>query len=200
MKSRMWKQAEVVSVVSWLDFCVENQLDFCATILEHLKESPQHLEDETIPLTSKQIKSKLTDLGRPKSISGHRPRHTPFPQILIKGSKCMVNLPATLMPRISAKLDSLRSGAADSSCQTIPHKTPASGSCAADQLGLSSLLESPSAPRSIKRKHHIYSGRSQKRRLCITDRDVVHNNVPQHEAPEVTPACCSFAYLSSRQL
>jgi hypothetical protein len=102
-KHPLWKPTDIAALLSWLDFCLQNDCDFDKTIIEHLKEAKVETYDNQLAITQKRICDKFRSLA--KSQSDHS-RALTAAQVRQEGSKCLDTLPADLKINIAAALKS----------------------------------------------------------------------------------------------
>jgi hypothetical protein len=89
---KLWNPSDVVTLIAWLDFCVENGVDFYDTICERLSETRKEDASREFNFTGRQVYDKLNDLAR----RNHQPNpnsHYPSPtEIKERGSVCFPGL------------------------------------------------------------------------------------------------------------
>jgi hypothetical protein len=83
--ARKWQEVEVVGLLAWLDFCIEYDLDFKKTVVEHLQNLSQNWEGDT-ELTVAAIQKKLQHLSEYNGTS------VKSSEILKQGSDCISDL------------------------------------------------------------------------------------------------------------
>jgi len=97
----------VVSLLAWLDFCIENRLEFYETVIEHLRGSREASTGEAFLFTKLQISNKLTDLARKKN-PATRPLCKARDDLMGKGSFTLAKLSATIKQEIQTTLREYR--------------------------------------------------------------------------------------------
>jgi len=98
---------DVVSLLAWLDFCIENRLEFYETVIEHLRDSREVSTGEGFLFTKVQISNKLTDLARKKN-PATRPLCKARDDLMGKGSSTLANLSTTIKQEIRTTLREYR--------------------------------------------------------------------------------------------
>ena len=173
---KTWSQSETISLVSWLDFCIENGGNFWLTITGHLKKCAEHPTDAAQTFTEYQIKNKLLSLGRPYGVGVARATKA---DIMRQGSKCLANLRPDLLPDINAALQQLRSKAHHDVPERNDHQV-SQNACFKQRYpripahDRGENVESSSS--GIKRKAQISSGQPQKRPNCSTGGSITRHS------------------------
>jgi hypothetical protein len=84
-----WKTKDVVALLGWLDFCLQSNQDFDATIIEHLKESSKETSNDTFVVTKEQIDYQFSWLARKQSEQLKERIGLTGAEIRRQGSKCL---------------------------------------------------------------------------------------------------------------
>jgi hypothetical protein len=95
---KIWRPNEIIELVAWLEFCVQNRLDFKKTIASHLDESIK-ITGEERKFSERQACDKLIDLARRTYGSG---QYVGLERILLAGKECFTELPANTNAEITA--------------------------------------------------------------------------------------------------
>ena len=92
MVERVWQDVDKVNLFAWLDFCLQNDLNFEETISQHLTGSRKYQAGEAVTFTWKQVKQKLGDQAR---IYARRKgaKASSLQEILEVGSSAMIGMP-----------------------------------------------------------------------------------------------------------
>lgn len=98
---KLWPSNDIVALVAWLEFCVQNKLDFRSTIVSHLNTSRNSTTGEQPNYSKKQARNKLQDLARHTFGSGI---YLQLETILREGKKCFTKIPAEVDADIHAAL------------------------------------------------------------------------------------------------
>ena len=89
MAANIWIPSDLVLLIAWLEFCLQNGIDFETTIIKLLRESRKRQTGRQYPFTWKQVKDKLIDLARKDKDSKRSVKDYPrLDEILLKGSAC----------------------------------------------------------------------------------------------------------------
>lgn len=87
---KRWGSGPTVALLSWLDFCLQNQLDFDESIIQHLRESSKEFDGGEFIVTRKQVVGKLRTIctaDRPSDEEVLKPE-----ELRTKGSQCLETL------------------------------------------------------------------------------------------------------------
>jgi hypothetical protein len=119
----LWGQTNTASLIAWLDFCIQNGLNFQDTIIEHLKNTANTTTGESFLVTKLQADNKLVGLAR---TNGKRHGRRPYPgkaEIMRRGSVCFPELPKWIRQQIETNLRQYRAEHAS----LLQRKTPPQG-------------------------------------------------------------------------
>ena len=98
---KLWCRDEIIALMAWLEFCVQNKLDFRSTIVSHLQTSRNSTTKEQSNTSEKQAINKLQDLARNTFGSG---TYLQLETVLREGKKCFTKIPAEVDADIHAAL------------------------------------------------------------------------------------------------
>lgn len=85
-------------VLAWLDYCVQNDLSFRDTVLEHLKAFRKATTGEEYLFTNRQVDQKLIETGR------HMSSHPSLLEIRQNGTACYRELPKDTKEKVQVAL------------------------------------------------------------------------------------------------
>ena len=97
---KVWSYHDVVALLAWLEFCIQNKLDFSKTIESHL----ENVRSETTGVqhfSLRQVRNKLGDLSKNTYGLG---QNVPLARILKDGKQCFTNLPARVDAEINTTM------------------------------------------------------------------------------------------------
>lgn len=100
---RIWEDADRLNLFAWLDFCVQNSLDFKGTIKQRLTDWRDARSGNIVSFTSKQVKQKIIDESR-KFARHKKTRALSLHHILEIGSSAIIGLPHELHQEIEKRV------------------------------------------------------------------------------------------------
>ena len=100
---RIWEDADKLNLFAWLDFCLQNSLNFEDTINQHLTDLRKYRSGNNVTFTSKQVRQKIVDEAR--RFVGCKGRHAlGLHHILETGSSAIIGLPHDLQRDIGRRV------------------------------------------------------------------------------------------------
>jgi hypothetical protein len=110
MTVKPWTSFNVSTLLAWLDFCLQNGIDFESTILQRLKEATEQHPGHVVGFTIQQVKNKLISLGRGRkdAESALDMRYPGLREIISKGSVCIPGLARELRLEIAGAIERFR--------------------------------------------------------------------------------------------
>lgn len=103
---KVWHSNDIIALVAWLEFCIENKLDFRKTIASHLASLKNPSTGEEGSFTEGKAIQKLRNLARTSNAPGPAVK---IRKILQLGKKCFTKLPAEVDTNITAALNTYKS-------------------------------------------------------------------------------------------
>jgi hypothetical protein len=118
MAGKIWIPSDLVLLIAWLEFCLQNGFNFETTIIERLRESRKRQTGQEYPFAWKQVTDKLVDLARrDKDPKGYTKDYARIDEILLKGSNCFPHRARELQSQIDVAVEQFQQSYARSEPQ-----------------------------------------------------------------------------------
>lgn len=115
---QIWIQSDVVTLIAWLEFCIQNDRGFEKTIVDVLRNSRKERSGQDYSFTLRQVMDKLIQLSR-KETGKHAKDYRRPTQILLRGSACFPRLVGELRSQINMAVERFRKSDALSQLQRV---------------------------------------------------------------------------------
>jgi len=125
----LWTSADVITMLAWLDFCIENGVRFDETILDRLRENRKRDTGEEKNFTITQVTNKLVG-----GLARSSPKCPRLHEIRAKGSVCFTALDDLTRHDIEKQLNVFRVEFVDLISRKSPHQHPQLEAAALEQV------------------------------------------------------------------
>ncbi|KUJ10152.1 uncharacterized protein LY89DRAFT_271076 [Mollisia scopiformis] len=96
-----WQESDIVTLLSWLDFCIAHDVNFWESIIPKLQESRLIDTNQDFSFTRRQIQNKLIGLCRQKmSLRFDSRSHPKLSDVVSRGSACIPGLTQDMLTKV----------------------------------------------------------------------------------------------------